>query len=150
MKLVVLFNSDKLLGKLTKLFTGCYAYHTAWVSDKVMYDIHWTRRRRLWPGKYSSDTYLVFDFPKVTQEYLEKKLTEDETKYSYLDYFLFCLRPFYHLFGYSTRNYNGMICSEMMNIDLRFCGYETPWDLKDPPPSPCDLYRWLIGDKNGS
>lgn len=146
MKLAIIFNEDKLSGKLTWLFTGCHAYHTAWVDEEagMMYDMHWIRRRRLWPH-YDEGEYLLYDFPMVTREYLEQQLSTDESWYGVLDYLLFSLRGFYHLVAKSTRNAGGIICSEMINIDVLACGGTTPWPLTAGPPSPCDWYRWLTG-----
>jgi len=144
MKLGVVFNEHKLSGKLTYWFTGCYAYHTVWFSeeDGVMYDMHLLRRRRSWPA-YTEAQILSFDVPQVTKNYLEQRLTFDESEYGVLDYTLFFLRPLYHLFGKSTRNAGGTICSEMINQDMRACGVDTPWELDVEPPSPCDIFRWL-------
>jgi len=157
MKLAIIFNQDKLSGKLTRFFTGCYAYHTAWVDEDAgkMYDMHWIRRRRLWPH-YDPGEYLLYDFPMVTREYLEHELDVDESWYGAPDYTLFAwrwfkdrarfvLRPLYHLFGQSTKNANGVICSEMINIDVINCGGDTPWALDEAPPSPCDWYQYLKG-----
>lgn len=143
MKLGIVFNHNKWNGKLTKLFTGCYAYHTVWVDEEamIMYDMNKLRRKRPWP-RYKDDEILLFDFPEVTREYLEIKNNTDDTQYGYIDYILFGFRWLYHLIGKPTRNAGGMICSEMSNIDLWNCGVTTPWNPKDAPPSPCDLYRW--------
>lgn len=143
MKLAVIFNNHKFSGRLTRLFTGCYAYHVAWVDEEtgLMYDMHLLRRRRLWPH-YQEAQVLLFNFPQVTRPHLEQQLTLDNNSYGFIDYLLFALRPVYHLFGLSTRNAGGVICSEMVNIDLRACGVDTPWASADAPPSPCDLYRW--------
>lgn len=148
MKLGIIFNQNKYNGKLTKFFTGCYAYHTVWVDEEagLMYDMNMIRRRRYWP-RYNADEVLLFDFPEVTREYLEEKLTSDSNGYGYLDYILFGFRWFYHLIGKPTRNQSGVICSEMTNIDLRNCGVVTPWELNSAPPSPCDIYNWVKGRK---
>ena len=144
MKLGVVFNQNKWNGKLTKLFTGCYAYHTIWVDEELgfMYDMNKLRRKRRWP-RYKQDEVLLFDFPQVTREYLEEATLTDDTTYGYLDYILFGFRWFYHLIGKPTRNAGGQICSEVTNKDLWKCGVKTPWNPKDAPPSPCDIYRWL-------
>ena len=149
MKLGLVFNHNKWNGKLTKFFTGCYAYHTIWVDEEAgfMYDMNKLRRKRVWP-RYKDDEILLYDIPEVTREYLEKKNLSDDTTYGYLDYILFGFRWVYHLFGKPTRNAGGMICSEMTNIDLWNCGVVTPWNPKDAPPSPCDIYNW-IRDRNG-
>lgn len=150
MKLAVIFNSKKFSGRLTRIFTGCYAYHAAWVDEQagVMYDMHLIRRRRAWP-RYASDQVLLFDCPAVTPAYLERMLSTDDSTYGWADYLLFGLRPLYHLLGRSTRNAGGVICSEMVNNDLRACGVDTPWDEFEAPPSPCDLYRWAVGISAG-
>lgn len=146
MKLAIIFNSEKLSGRLTKLFTGCYAYHAAWVDEEAgrMYDMHLIRRRRVWPH-YPEAQVLLFDVPEVTREYLEQQLETDGHIYGWMDYLLFGLRPIYHLLGRSTRNAGGLICSEMVNYDVWRCGGETPFSPFDAPPSPCDLFHWLKG-----
>lgn len=143
MKLAVIFNSKKFSGRLTQIFTGCHAYHAAWVDDQalVMYDMHLIRRRRAWPH-YPDAKVLLFDVPEVTREYLEHQLSTDDNTYGWADYLLFALRPLYHLLGRSTRNAGGVICSEMIANDMRAAGVPTPWDEFTGPPSPCDLYRW--------
>lgn len=144
-KLAVIFNDRKLSGWLTRLFTGCYAYHVAWVDEEagLMYDMNLLRRRRAWPH-YDEARVLMFAAPgNVSREYLEQRLTDDGARYGVVDYMLFALRPLYHLFGRSTRNAGGVICSEMVNDDIWATGGDTPWRPEDPPPSPCDLYRWL-------
>jgi hypothetical protein len=145
MKIAFIFNRRKLSGWLTRIWTGCYAYHVAWVDEAagLMWDMHLLRRRRTWPH-YPKDEVLLFDPPAaVTREYLEDRLTRDGSVYGVLDYLLFALRPLYHLFGASTRNAGGVICSEMVNNDIWAFGGRTPWKPHEPPPSPCDLYRWL-------
>lgn len=144
MKLAIIFNQDKLSGKLTRWWTGCYAYHTVWVDEAAnrMYDMHLIRRRRVWPH-YPEANVLAFDVPQVTREYLEGQLDTDESWYGWRDYALFALRPLYHLLGKSTRNAGGVICSEMINADIWACGGRTPWPVDGAPPSPCDLYRWM-------
>lgn len=147
MQLAVIFNAQKLSGRLTRLFTGCAAYHVAWVDEEagLMYDMNLLRRRRKWPY-YPQDRVALFDAPAlVTRDYLEDKLTSDENRYGFTDYLLFALRLLYHLFGRSTRNAGGVICSEMVNDDIWACGGVTPWRPSDAPPSPCDLYGWLRG-----
>ena len=147
MKIAIIFNRHKLSGRLTKFWTGCYAYHIAWVDEEAgkMWDMNLLRRRREWPH-YSEAEVLLFDSPgNVTASYLEKKLETDEATYGWKDYLLFALRPIYHLFGKSTRNQGVEICSEMVNDDIWATGGRTPWPPDGPPPSPCDLYRFLSG-----
>lgn len=145
MKLAIVFNDHKLSGWLTKIGTGCYAYHAFWVDEDagLMYDMHLIRRRRIWPH-YQEGQVILFDAPaNVTSKYLEDQLNSDENRYGVGDYILFLLRPFFHLFGKSTPNVGGLICSEMVNLDIWNCGGTTPWSVEVAPPSPCDLYRWL-------
>jgi hypothetical protein len=143
MMLAIVSKPDKFSAKLTKLFTGCYAYHTAWVDldAGLIYDMNLLRRRRAWP-RYQSARVELYNFPQVTRAYMEDRLTHDGRVYGWRDYLLFALRPLYHLFGKSTRNAGGIICSEMCNEDAIACGVETPWLLSDAPPSPCDWARW--------
>jgi hypothetical protein len=147
MKIGIVFNQHKLSGWLTNLFTGCYAYHSFWVDEQngVMYEMNLIRRRRHWPKYYSNDAqvYLSKDFPEVTSKFMESKLTMDENRYGVVDYCLFMLRPLFHLFGKSTRNAGGVICSEMNVLDMLECGISLPWTKEDPPPSPCELHRFL-------
>jgi len=144
MKLAVILNQHKLSGRLTKIATGCYAYHVAWVDEETssMYDMHLIRRCRPWPH-YPEAQVVLFDVPQVTREYLEYKNRTDDSTYGFIDYCLFAIRPLFHLFGKSTRNAGGIICSEMVNNDMRLAGIETPWEVTDEPPSPCDIYRWI-------
>lgn len=144
-KIAIIFNADRLSGRLTRFWTGCTAYHAAFVDEASgkMYDMHLIRRRRPWPY-YTEGEVLLFDAPAcITAAYLERQLDVDTATYGWQDYLLFALRPLYHLFGKSTRNAGGVICSEMVNNDIRACGGVTPWATSDAPPSPCDLFGWL-------
>lgn len=143
---VILGNPEKsFMSKLCVFFTGCPAYHVGFVDEttNLIYDMSWLRRRRRLP-RYQGDTMVLFDMPCVTCEYLEEKLTTDDSDYGFVDYLKFSLRPIYHLFGKSTRNANGVICSEMLNNDIIACGGETPFSTTGEPPSPCDIFRWLL------
>ncbi len=145
-KLVIFFDQKRFLGKLTKFFTDSYAYHVAWVDEENdrLYDMSLIRRRRLWSAKQQEGIeYILHDFPFVTSHYLERALDTDNSYYGFVDYILFALRPIYHLFGKSTVNKHGIICSEMCNNDLIACGYITPWSRTDEAPAPGDLDRWI-------
>lgn len=107
-----------------------------------MYDMYWVHRRRQWP-RYPVGQYLLFDFPQVTRDYQEQKLTTDESEYGFIDYIKFSVRGLYHLFGKTTKNAGGVICSESVNNDLWACGVATPWPIDAQPPSPCDILQWL-------
>lgn len=141
MKLAILYNEHKFSGKLTKFFTGSYAYHTAWVDEEneIMYDMSLINRRRTWPHYHPPATWKFYDFPEVTREYLEYQLTHDNNTYGVIDYCMFLIRPIFHLVGKSTINAGGIICSEKINIDLWNCGVVTPFKITDEPPSPADL-----------
>lgn len=146
MKLAIIFNDKKLFGRLTKLFTGLSAYHVGWVDEEhnKFYDMHAIRRRRYWSDYEHDKRYVLVDFPEVTKKQLEHELDVCDQLYGIVDYVLFGLRPLFHLFGQSTRNAGGIICSEMVNIDAIIAGVNTPWPLDAPPPSPADWYRWAL------
>jgi hypothetical protein len=148
-QIVIIINEKKLSGRLTKFWTGCYAYHAAFVDldNDRMYDMNLLRRRRIWSEYAAKKEYFLFDAPgNVTREYLEGMLDTDENRYGVFDYMLFAIRPLYHLFGYNTRNAGGVICSEMVNNDVLACGGSTPWRAVSQPPSPCDWYRFLMNE----
>jgi hypothetical protein len=148
-KLAVIFGPQHWDAALLRLFTGCVAYHVAWVDEErgLMYDMNLLRRRRPWPAYTPSDNVIVFLYAvpgvTITREYLEDRLTQDNSEYGVMDFVLFALRGFFHLIGKPTRNAKGVICSEMCNIDVWACGGKTPWKVEDAPPSPCDWWRWL-------
>lgn len=127
---------------LTKLFTGSECYHVGFTDGHHFWDMHKLRRRRLWDGMYPPERVRLVECPvDVTVEYLEHKLDTDDNEYGWPDYVLFALRPIYHLFGRSTRNYGGLICSELVYNDLAACG----WGVKFAEvPSPADLERVLF------
>lgn len=146
MKLAIIFNDRKLSGKLTAFFTGKPFYHVGWVDEITgkFYDMHITRRRRLWADYSNKKKYVLVNCPEVIVEQLEYELDTCEQKYSPIDYILFAARPIFHFFGQSTRNAGGMICSEMVNVDAIKAGVKTPWELDAPPPSPADWFRWSL------
>ena len=145
-KIAIIFNNDSLPGKLTKFFTGCYAYHIGFVEEETdtFYDMNLLFRKRYWSVYSAKKEVLLFSTPvEIPVSYLEEKLKIDTNVYGFLDYLLFAARPFYHLLGKSTRNAKGVICSEMVNEALREHGVQTPWPVTVAPPSPCDLFRYL-------
>lgn len=129
---------------LTRIFTGSECYHVAFVDEPsgMLYDMNLLRRRRKWPDEYAGHNYKLADCPvEVSRNYLEDRLTDDSSLYGWQDYFLFALRPLYHLVGKSTRNVGGQICSEMICNDLQANG----WAVKfEEVPSPADLERLLL------
>ena len=147
MKIAFISNPNKLSGKLTKFFTGSYCYHVALVDEinGVMYDQNLLLRRRLWPHYGDETTVTLIESPvKITSEYMEQLLSTDEATYGWIDYCLFALRPVYHLFGKSTRNANGVICSELVYSVLLMNGWKHRFK---EVPSPADLERVLNGRK---
>jgi hypothetical protein len=127
---------------LTKLFTGSGCYHVGFTDGAHFWDMNLLRRRRLWPGLYPETHVRLADCPAgVTAEYLEHMLDIDEATYGWKDYLLFALRPLYHLFGQSTRNAGGVICSEMVYDDLKANGW--PVVFKEVP-SPADMERKIL------
>lgn len=141
MKLAIIYNEHKFSGKLTKFFTGSYAYHCAWVDEEeeLMYDMNLINRRRTWPHYSPPATWKLYDFPEVTRDYLEHQLTFDDNSYGIIDYCMFLIRPLFHMVGKSTVNARGIICSEKINIDLWNCGIRTRFRMADEPPSPADI-----------
>ena len=144
-RIAFIFNRRKFSGWLTRLWTGCYCYHVAFVDERdgVMYDMNLLRRKRAWPHYPPTNVVLVDTPVAMSREFLEGKLLSDENRYGVLDYCYFILRPALHLFGRLARDLPGTICSEMIYEDLRECG----WTYEFPEvPSPCDLYRILKGN----
>lgn len=127
---------------LTRLFTGSTCYHVGFTDGRHFWDMNLIRRRRLWDGMYPPEHVRLVECPvAVTAEYLDHKLDTDDSTYGWKDYILFALRPVYHLFGRSTRNLGGVICSELVYGDLRACGWDG-WFAE--VPSPADMERVLI------
>ena len=127
---------------LTKLFTGSACYHVGFTDGRRFWDMNLIRRRRLWDGLYPPEHVRLVECPvDVTAEYLDHKLDTDESTYGWKDYLLFALRPVYHLFGKSTRDLGGVICSELVCNDLNACGWRVRFA---EVPSPADLERALI------
>lgn len=136
----------KLSAWLTQFFTGSTAYHCGFVdeSDGTFFDMSWLPRKTHWP-RYAVPKWVnLYDVPKLTRADCEEFLKRDsEQTYGWKDYILFGLRPLYHLFGKSTRNAGGMICSEMCAIWLARVGYDAP---TSPVPSPADVERWAVSN----
>ena len=127
---------------LTRLFTGSECYHVGFTDEMHFWDMHLIRRRRLWKGLYAPEHFRLVECPvAVTAEYLDYRLDTDDSTYGWIDYCLFALRPIFHLFGASTRNASGVICSEMVAIDLLANGWKAGFR---EVPSPADLERALL------
>lgn len=136
--------SQKLSARLTQLFTGSTAYHCGFVCEETgtFYDMNLLPRKVAWP-RYAPPRWVhLYSVPRLTRAQCEEYLkTDGAVRYGVLDYILFGLRPIYHLLGRSTRNADGMICSELCAVWLGRAGYDTP---VDPVPSPADLERWAF------
>lgn len=131
---------------LTMLATGSTCYHVGFTDGRHFWDMNLIRRRRLWQGLYPEDRVILKDAPvTITAEYLNWKLDTDESTYGYLDYLLFSVRWLYHLFGQSTRNMGGKICSELVEEDLRAFGWPVQFA---EVPSPADIEVAILGRKN--
>jgi hypothetical protein len=130
---------------LTQLFTGSTCYHVGFTNGVHFWDMNLIRRRRLWPLYPEGHVILVDPPVEVPAEYLEHMLDIDEATYGWHDYLLFALRPIYHLFGKSTRNASGTICSEMVADDLKANGWAVRFN---EVPSPADLELAIIGRKD--
>lgn len=127
---------------LTLIATGSACYHVAFADGEYLWDMNLIRRRRLWPEYMAKHTVFTAPCPvEVTREYLDRMLDTDESTYGVWDYLLFALRPIYHLFGKSTRNRKGIICSEMVYEDLKANGWQVRFA---EVPSPADLERAII------
>ncbi len=138
------YSRTKLSGWLTYIFTGSFAYHVFIVDDETskMYDMHLLMRRRSWPHYGDNANIKLVESPvPISSEYMERLLDTSESVYGWKDYLLFGLRPIFHLFGKSTRNVGGMICSELVYDILR----ENGWPVEfNEVPSPADLERALV------
>lgn len=146
MKIAFIYNHG-ISSTLTKFFTGSKCYHVGWVDEinNRFYDMNLIRRRRVWPC-YNLDKVILTESPvQVSSDFLEGRLDTDEEVYGWKDYILFALRPLYHLFGKSTRNANGVICSEMVYNDLVSCGWHKRFS---EVPSPADLELEILGKKD--
>lgn len=142
MRVAFIYSRDKLSGKLTKFFTGSYCYHVGFTDGVYFWDMHLLTRRRYWWGLYPPQSVRLVDTPvEVSAEYLNDFYDRSTDVYSFADYLLFALRPIYHLFGKSTRNQKGKICSELVSDLLVNNGWTTRFK---EVPSPADLEKALL------
>lgn len=149
MKVAFLYGHD-YSSSLTKFFTGSTCYHVGFTDGVKFWDMNKIRRRRYWAGLYVPAQTLLVDCPaNVTAEYLDYKLDTDFSQYGVVDYMLFGFRWLYHLFGQSTRNAGGVICSELVYNDMLACGWVPPAEagfiLLGEVPSPADLEAIMLG-----
>lgn len=142
----------KLSAFLTQLFTGCPAYHSAWVDEEagLMWQMGLLRNRRKWPHYGSDRTVYLFDTPvPLSVEFMEEKLSTDQNHYGWYDYTMFLFRNVAKRLGLTMRNHVGTICSEMIVSDLIEAGWkDCPPEWVQSPPSPCDLLRYFAAADN--
>lgn len=143
-QLAIIYSRKKLTAKLCKFFTGEYAYHCGFVDfeNDTFYDMYFTPRKVSWKAKKYKDVTLHPTILNASD--CEEYLKQDSLHmvYSLFDYWLFAIRPIYHLIGKSTPNANGIICSEMCNNWLwRKKPGITPFNPLSAPPSPADFVR---------
>lgn len=145
MKIVFVYGKQPS-STLTMLATGSTCYHVGFTDGFHFWDMNLIRRRRRWVGLYPEDKVILAECPvAVTAEYLDWKLDTDDSRYGVWDYMLFALRPLYHLFGQSTRNMGGKICSETVLDDLQAKGWPVVFE---EVPAPADLELEILGRKN--
>ena len=131
--IAIISNPDKISGKLTKFFTGSYAYHIGFVDMErgKFYDMNMLFRRRIWPH-YDLRHVTYYECPvRVTRDDLEYHLDTDEDWYGVLDYMAFGIKKL--LPGYNP-SFKGAICSEKVNEILRLRGWEK-YFMKTPSPA---------------
>jgi hypothetical protein len=154
-KIVFFLNTKSFKGKLMKAVTGCYSYHCGFLVEdsQLFYDMFWMRRRRPWAEvvdqiSHDDSIFKIVDSPvEIPEPYFIDKILNGNTHYSLGDYARFGLRWFYHLFGKTTVNADGLICSEMVHCDL----VEHNWHVTfKEVPSPCDLIKGLESIKCSS
>lgn len=150
-QIVVFMRRDTFFARLCRVFTGCYAYHVAFLvqagegGHDWIYEMNWMRRRRISTPRENVTAY-VFPAPvAIYEQYLIDQLKNRASHYGFADYLGFMWRPVAYLFKRTVPNGKGEICSEMVNIDLIEHGFESPWPIEGPPPSPCDWFKLLGG-----
>jgi len=143
---IALFKNDKIiLGHLTKIFTGSYVYHIAFITDDGwIYEMNLKGLLRKRITDVSAGTkILIYKVPvDISEDYLIHRTLEQKEFYGFLDYLMFGIR----CLGIKLRfNGKGLICSEYINQVLWKFGYKTPWKPKiDSPPSPADFERLFL------
>lgn len=145
MKLAIISSKSKLSGKLTKFWTGSYAYHCGFVdiASDTFYDMHWLPRKSSWLEHGYKDVQL-FEVDLTVSECEVGLKRDSKFIYGWRDYTLFAIRKLYHMFGQSTVNANGIICSELCNNWLWLNkAHSTPFNPLGEPPSPADLERFF-------
>lgn len=137
--IAVISSRSKISGRLTKLFTGSYAYHVGFVDTErtKFYDMNLLFRRRTWPHYPAADVTLYYCPVAVTADDLEWWLDHDDDWYGVLDYLSFGLKKL--LPGIRT-SFKGAICSEKVWQILQFKGWAQEFEFV---PSPADFEKIL-------
>ena len=140
---IIAFRNGGLSSFLTRLFTGCGVYHIAFIfvfesievinAQFVIYEMNVRRRARIIDKKtlkkeIEKGNIALYDCPvNVGREYLINETLYDKDPYGVIDYLLFILNPIKKLLGLKIKNHHGKICSEMVNTDLIFNGWDSKW-----------------------
>lgn len=151
---VIFFSRPKSFkNRAVALFTGCPFYHVGFLQwdEEEVYDMYFMRRKRTLAevqrdNDHEKMVFAIVDSPvEIPTKYFQDKILHQNEKYGFLDLLLFAVRPLYNLFGKTTRNQGGIICSEMVNNDLKAHDkYQLAWKCNHPQvDSPCDIWRHL-------
>lgn len=148
-KIVFFLNPKSFKGWLMKAFTGCYSYHCGFLMEdtQMFYDMFWMRRRAPWADvmaqpNHKGSIFKIIDSPvTIDESYLVDQILNHNTHYGVVDYAKFALRWVYHFVGKSTPNADGVICSEMVHVDLKAHHWSVVYK---EVPSPCDLIKGLV------
>ena len=129
-----------------KAVTGCPKQHVGFLCPEtgVLYDMSLQRRHRTFSNVIATHEDILFtliDSPvDIPEKYLmDKEINSDH--YGAVDYVFFLLRPLYHLIGKTTRNQDGIICSEQVYTDMVQNGWA--YSFREVP-SPCNLFNAII------
>lgn len=149
-KVIFFYSQTKFSAKLTKIFTGSFCYHVGWLvtnphtGEEEVFDMNLLRRVRSFSevSLHLRGPIKIVEVPvDVSWSYLYGKLKSDENVYGFKDYLLFGFRKIFHLFGASTPNAQGVICSEMVYNDAVENGHPAVFT---EVPSPADLENeWI-------
>lgn len=145
----------KPIGKLMKILTGCYAYHSAFIdmNTGILYEMNIRRRARKYSfvaisKKINEKSLKVYDLPaEINQDdflsYLIQQTMFDDTLYGFRDYFNHFIYSISKFLGIPKKfkNTDGFICSDMVNHDMIVHGWNSPWPEHHMPPTPCDIER---------
>lgn len=137
--IAIISNPHKISGKLTRIFTGSYAYHIGFVDleRQKFYDMNLLFRRRKWPH-YPDETVKLYHCPvTISAAMLEAELDESEEAYGVMDYLSFSVKKLFP----KRPSFKGAICSEKVEqILVRRGGWVSPFEFV---PSPADFEQVL-------